>query len=47
MIAQQFYRQKPFDLMKIATEAPDELTDNDIEKIIDAWNRRGIEEQEI
>ena len=27
-------------LMKIAIEAPDELTDNDLQQIIDVWNRR-------
>ena len=31
-------------LMKIALESPDELTDSNFEEVIDVWNRK-VEEQ--
>ena len=28
-------------LMKIVTESPEKLTDNDLEEIVDVWNKKG------
>ena len=31
-------------LMKIAIESPDELTDSDLDEIVEVWNRKKTEE---